>query len=65
MITAEEFKTKTGHAPKDDDLDRANCDKVGQFGHSMCGWCIRHDKPRWSGCCAVQCGKFLIVSGNP
>lgn len=38
IITAEEFEKATGHAPVQDDLERCNCDKVGQMGHWQCGW---------------------------
>jgi hypothetical protein len=37
-ITAEQFEAATGHAPKDDDLERCNCDKAGQIAHTQCGW---------------------------
>ena len=51
-ITAEMFTRRTGHAPKDDDLDRANCLQAGSMGHWGCGWCP-HDKPRWQ---CMECG---------
>lgn len=37
-ITAEYFEAATGSAPTQDDLERCNCDKVGQGGHHFCGW---------------------------
>lgn len=37
-ITAQHYLDATGVAPEQDDLERCNCDKVGQTGHSMCGW---------------------------
>jgi hypothetical protein len=36
----------TGVLPAQDDLERVNCDKVGAFGHSQCGWCETHNRPR-------------------
>jgi hypothetical protein len=47
FITREIFIEKTGTEPKDDDLERCNCDLVGEIGHSQCGWCNKHDKPRF------------------
>ena len=38
MITAKQFKKATGYAPRDDDLERCNCPKAGQLGHTLCGW---------------------------
>lgn len=37
-ITAEQYEAATGHAPEHDDLERSNCDKAGQIGHTQCGW---------------------------
>jgi len=37
-ITAEMFQEFTGRKPENDDLERCNCDKVGQPGHMQCGW---------------------------
>ena len=37
-ITAEQFKEYVGREPEDDDLERCNCVRAGQFGHTMCGW---------------------------
>jgi len=45
MITAERFEQATGWAPEDDELDRCNCDRAGEVGHYVCGWCKTHDKP--------------------
>ena len=44
-ITAKHFKDATGEAPEQDDLERSNCKRAGQFGHSSCGWCVEHNKP--------------------
>jgi hypothetical protein len=46
-ITAEQFHNATGRYPKNDDLDRCNCDRVGEIGHYFCGWCEVCDKPRF------------------
>lgn len=46
-MNAQEFEQKVGHAPHDDDLERVNCPVAGIGGHSMCGWCGEHDKPRF------------------
>ena len=50
-ITAEEYQTRFGFAPEQDDLDRVNCEKAGKIGHSMCGICELHNCPRFT------CGK--------
>lgn len=46
MITAEIFKAATGHAPVQDDLERANCSKAGETGHYHCGWNLVRNLPR-------------------
>lgn len=38
IITAEFFLKHVGRKPIDDDLERCNCVKAGQGGHSSCGW---------------------------
>jgi hypothetical protein len=38
VITAKAFKTATGHAPENDDLERCNCPQAGEPGHMHCGW---------------------------
>lgn len=47
LITREEFVAATGDEPRDDDLERANCDRVGQRGHYLCGWNAATNLPRW------------------
>lgn len=47
-ITAEYFKKRVGRQPKDDDLHRANCNRAGNIGHFMCGWCNECNKPRFA-----------------
>lgn len=44
-ITAEMFEKAVGSAPIQDDLDRCNCDEVGEPGHWSCGWCDTCNKP--------------------
>lgn len=46
-ITIEYFTQATGHPPKDDDMERANCLDHGRTFHVYCGWCEKHDKPRF------------------
>lgn len=53
-MTPEEFEAKVGHKPEQDDLERANCELAGNIGHSMCGWCLNHDKPRFICGCLVK-----------
>lgn len=44
-ITASMFEAATGDKPVNDDLERSNCDKAGQPGHFMCGWCEEENLP--------------------
>jgi hypothetical protein len=45
MITEEHFTQRMRRAPEQDDLERSNCDKAGQPGHSQCGWDTEFDLP--------------------
>jgi hypothetical protein len=47
MITREKFMTALGFEPEQDDLERCNCEKAGQIGHSQCGWDESRNKPRF------------------
>lgn len=53
-MTAEEFEKKFGAPPIQDDLERVNCPTVGDFGHSQCGVCAKHNKPRFLCGCFVE-----------
>ena len=46
-ITAEEFKAAVGREPEQDDLDRCNCDSIGDAGHTTCGWNEEKNYPNW------------------
>ena len=46
-ITAEEFHQVTGHVPKDDDLERCNCEELMEVGHQSCGWNEERQLPNW------------------
>lgn len=46
-VSAADFEAACGFAPKDDDLERVNCPRAGEIGHSHCGWCLLDDKPRF------------------
>lgn len=41
-ISREDFIEAVGREPAQDDLDRCNCNKVGEPGHLLCGWCEDH-----------------------
>lgn len=45
------FRIKTKRWPTDDDLERVNCKDAGNLGHMFCGWCEKHDKPRFECLC--------------
>lgn len=47
MIDEKTFTEKVGVPPEGDDLERCNCPKAGQVRHYLCGWCDKHDKPRF------------------
>lgn len=53
-MNAEQFEKLVGRKPERDDLHRVNCDKVGQDGHIMCGFCKVCNKPRY------ECGHISI-----
>lgn len=48
-ITEFLFKEATGEEPKDDDLERCNCQLAGQPGHWYCGWNKEKNKPVFFG----------------
>lgn len=43
-MTPDQFRLVVGRDPQQDDMERANCDKAGQLGHSNCGVC-EHQLP--------------------
>jgi len=45
LITPEKFLASVGRRPKDDDLERCNCEQAGTFGHMQCGWDNQRDMP--------------------
>jgi len=54
-ITYVQFFKATGHTPVNDDLERVNCEKAGEFGHMSCGWCEEHNQPEfYCGCRAIK-----------
>lgn len=53
-LTAQDFTILLGREPEGDDLDRANCPKAGAAGHSQCGMCPEHKKPRLECCCVLR-----------
>ena len=55
-----DFEKRFGVKPVDDDLERANCQKVGEIGHFQCGICDEHNKPRFM----CGCIKTNAKAGN-
>ena len=50
-LTAAAFRKRFGVKPTQDDLERVNCMQAGLPGHTQCGICIEHGKPRFEcGC---------------
>lgn len=54
MIDEWKFLDRVGSAPKDDDLERANCPSAGEPMHRMCGWCNSCDMPMWVCGCGMS-----------
>ena len=52
-VTPDELTEVLGRHPVNDDLHRANCREAGTVGHFACGWCDRHDEPRFACGCIV------------
>lgn len=48
-MSAEEFESIVGYAPVDDDLERCNCQRAGEIGHSSCGWNKKLNRPMFMG----------------
>jgi len=46
-ITVQEFEQYVGYAPENDDMERVNCPSAGEFGHLQCGWCGKHQLPKF------------------
>lgn len=46
-ISKDYFISRVGRPPADDDLERCNCPKAGEIGHSSCGWNIIADLPNF------------------
>ncbi len=53
-LTAQDFVILVGRDPEGDDLERANCEKPGTRGHSQCGICPDHHKPRFECGCVFR-----------
>lgn len=32
--------------PTAEEMNKINCDQSGVIGHTLCGWCTKHDRPR-------------------
>lgn len=41
---------------KNEDMERIECKKVGKINHYFCGFCLKHDVPRFRCGCFVQIG---------
>lgn len=46
-MNAQEFLEVVGYEPEQDDLERANCEKAGEVGHTSCGICPVCGKPNF------------------
>lgn len=57
-LTKEQYIKRFGSIQQDD-YDRATCRRVGQPGHSQCGICRVHHKPRF------QCGCLAPKPNRP
>ena len=45
--TKEIFEKRFYKSPLLDDLERVNCNRVGEIGHQFCGVCRKHKQPRF------------------
>ena len=57
-VDAAGYKQFAKTDPIQDDLERLNCAKAGEFGHSQCGPCVKHMMPRF------MCGCFSLKEAN-
>ena len=48
------FFIKLHRWPRHDDLRRVNCKHAGEVGHLFCGWCKKHDRPRFECTCGPE-----------
>jgi hypothetical protein len=53
-MSAMEFEEFLGSPPENDDLERVNCKEAGTIGHSQCGWCLYHSRPRFECGCVTE-----------
>jgi len=64
--TEQDFIDAVGSEPERDDLERASCVEAGKAGHHQCGWCLRHDEPRFvCGCLKWLRGSTLKNPTTP
>ena len=61
-MNRDEFVTKVGREPINDDLDRVNCPLTGEIGHSSCGWCEVCNSPKFECVCPAK-GKIVFING--
>lgn len=77
VIDAQQFKNATGRYPRADDLDRVNCQRVGNLGHYFCGWCGDCQMPRFicghpvpaaqrhgTEYTCIDCGRLVVAFGD-
>ncbi len=38
--------------------EQVECRKIGTIGHTTCGWCLKHDRPRHE--CDLDCAMKLV-----
>lgn len=63
-ITLEKYISIMGSAPPYNELERCNCDRVGEPGHRYCGWCVGHNKPR-AACGCIAAWKEALTESQP
>ena len=49
-----EFTKAFGRTPIDDELHRILCTRVGEIGHTQCGWCDPHQTARFECGCRAE-----------
>lgn len=64
-VDADTYTAATGRPPQDDDLDRANCDRAGDFGHITCGWDTTRNIPGYAAATtSVRHARTAVIDGT-
>ena len=59
MFTATTYEREFGYTPVEDDLERLQCERAGQHGHTMCGQHTCCGNPRFIGHDVTECPRAV------